>query len=258
MKSGVYKIQNILNGKLYIGSSGNIGKRICYHKSLLRRNKHHSIHLQNSYNKNGIQSFVFSIIELCGIEDLVVREQFWIDSHSKEMVYNYRVDAKSNAGIKWTEEQKKKLKGRLPWNTGTKGVKSATSGSLKKGQTASPATMFKKGQVPWNKGIIGKESHMAGNTHTLGIPSWNRGLKGHRPSIKFGTQPSFFSIVSPGNILYEGYGVRPFAKEMGLSSVLCQLVSGKIKKYKGWTLPKDGDLYNGVGLWDYSRTAAQT
>lgn len=40
---------------------------------------------------------------------------------------------------KWTDEQKAKLKGRVPWQTGTKGIKKA------------PKTAFKKGMIPWNK-----------------------------------------------------------------------------------------------------------
>ena len=51
--SGVYQIVNELNGHRYIGSSKNIQHRILVHRSALRRNSHHSIYLQNAFNKYG-------------------------------------------------------------------------------------------------------------------------------------------------------------------------------------------------------------
>jgi predicted GIY-YIG superfamily endonuclease len=52
MKSGIYKIVNTKTGKIYIGSAQNIKCRFGNHLSELRRGVHHSIHLQNSYNKS--------------------------------------------------------------------------------------------------------------------------------------------------------------------------------------------------------------
>lgn len=61
---GVYKIENIKNGKVYIGSSTtNIFRRWSEHKKLLNGNKHHSKHLQSSYNIYGSKNFKFEILE---------------------------------------------------------------------------------------------------------------------------------------------------------------------------------------------------
>jgi len=60
---GIYKIANILNNKVYIGSSNNIYSRFKDHKTLLRNNKHHSNHLQNAWNKYGEENFEFNIVE---------------------------------------------------------------------------------------------------------------------------------------------------------------------------------------------------
>jgi len=43
MKSGVYKIVNIVNGKLYVGSSTNVKYRLWRHTHELRRNVHENI-----------------------------------------------------------------------------------------------------------------------------------------------------------------------------------------------------------------------
>lgn len=62
-KSGIYCILNIQNNKKYIGSSINIWQRLQKHFSLLRNNKHENIILQNSFNKNGEDSFICFVLE---------------------------------------------------------------------------------------------------------------------------------------------------------------------------------------------------
>jgi group I intron endonuclease len=79
--SGVYKIENIKNKKVYIGSSKNILVRFSQHKKSLENNKHHSSKLQRSYNKSTDKSvFIFEILEIVKDEgDLKNREQYYID-----------------------------------------------------------------------------------------------------------------------------------------------------------------------------------
>lgn len=70
MICGIYKIKNMLNGKIYIGQSKNIHKRWSQHKRLLDHGTHHSYKLQNAWNKYGSESFEFEIIERCDEENL--------------------------------------------------------------------------------------------------------------------------------------------------------------------------------------------
>lgn len=60
---GIYKIKNLLNDKVYIGSSTDINRRHINHLSLLNRNKHHAFKLQLAWNKYGSKNFVFELIE---------------------------------------------------------------------------------------------------------------------------------------------------------------------------------------------------
>lgn len=76
---GIYKISNILNDKIYIGSAIIFRKRKDKHLLELRRNIHHSIILQRFYNKYGENFLKFSIIEICNRDNLIEKEQFWID-----------------------------------------------------------------------------------------------------------------------------------------------------------------------------------
>lgn len=75
--SGIYKITNIENNKVYIGSSKDIYQRWTRHRSDLSKNKHHSIHLQRAWNKFGENKFIFEILEECPDTILFEKEQEW-------------------------------------------------------------------------------------------------------------------------------------------------------------------------------------
>lgn len=80
METGIYKITNIINNKFYIGSSHNLKSRKWQHFNCLKRNKHHCIKLQRSYNKYGKDNFIFEIIAKCPKEYLIKLEQFFLDT----------------------------------------------------------------------------------------------------------------------------------------------------------------------------------
>jgi hypothetical protein len=81
---GVYKIVNLVNNKFYIGSTKNIRERLWKHRALLRHNRHHNPHLQNSWNKYGEDNFDYCILEVCTSENQYEREQFYIDTFHPE------------------------------------------------------------------------------------------------------------------------------------------------------------------------------
>ncbi len=62
MSSGIYRILNKTNGKVYIGKSKRIEKRRKEHFWRLRDNKHYCRHLQSAYNLYGENNFEFSIL----------------------------------------------------------------------------------------------------------------------------------------------------------------------------------------------------
>jgi len=76
---GIYKIENLINKKLYIGQSINIKRRWSYHKSKLKRNVHWNPHLQSAWNKYGEENFKFEKIEDCTINLLDEKEKYWCD-----------------------------------------------------------------------------------------------------------------------------------------------------------------------------------
>lgn len=112
-KSGIYKITNIKNGKIYIGSAVNLRKRKNHHFCSLKNNKHKNSYLQHAWNKDGENNFTFEIIEVVDdLKMLIPKEQFWIDKTlctDPKYGYNLSPVAGSGLGLKHTEENKRKL-----------------------------------------------------------------------------------------------------------------------------------------------------
>lgn len=63
-KSGVYKITNQINGKIYIGSAKCFQVRASQHHNSLKNNKHQNKHLQASFNKHGSDAFLFEVLKV--------------------------------------------------------------------------------------------------------------------------------------------------------------------------------------------------
>lgn len=122
---GVYKITNLVNGKVYIGQSVNIKNRWKDHVNSLNRNDSNCTLLQRAWNKYTQESFSFEILELCSEDMLDEIEIKYIN------IYNackngYNIESggntnkhlsdetkqklsKSHAGIKMSDETRKKM-----------------------------------------------------------------------------------------------------------------------------------------------------
>lgn len=109
-KTVIYSITNIINNKKYVGSAVNYKVRWVRHLSELKCNRHHSNYLQNAYNKYGKENFVFEILEeVNDINELITREQKWIDELKPEYNMTLIAGLNSHLGMKRSEETKKKI-----------------------------------------------------------------------------------------------------------------------------------------------------
>ena len=89
---GIYKIQNKVNGKIYIGQSVNIADRFQNH----RKNSSNP-YLRNSIKKYGLSNFSFEVEEICDESKLDELEKFYInyyDSTNPEKGYNIQPGGK--------------------------------------------------------------------------------------------------------------------------------------------------------------------
>lgn len=176
--TGIYKIQSILYPKkYYIGSSINIGRRWSEHKKYLKSNKHVNPKLQNHYNKYG-NDFIFFMVEECLIENLISREQYYIDSLNPW--FNCSPTAGSQLGMKRSEETKMKMrKKRKPFSDEWKLNLSRSKLGIKRGPNKNKSKAYKPhseehcknlsksmmGKIPWNRGKFGIQI------------GWNKGCK---------------------------------------------------------------------------------
>jgi group I intron endonuclease len=106
-KVGIYSIRQIGTGRRYIGSSFAVAKRWYQHRVLLNKGKHHSSFLQNAWTKHGAARFEFSVLEECSREDLLSREQHYLDQ--LRPVFNVCPIARSRLGSKQREEVRERI-----------------------------------------------------------------------------------------------------------------------------------------------------
>jgi len=114
-KPCIYKLQNILNRKVYIGFASGHYRRKAQHYWMLRNNRHFNSHLQASWNIYGEENFNFEVLRFLDEEDLLDRETIessFISQYNaldNNFGYNTRENCETNLGIKWSDESKKRF-----------------------------------------------------------------------------------------------------------------------------------------------------
>lgn len=141
MTIGIYAIRNKIDGKMYIGKSSNMEKRIKDHIRLLkaseRNEKQTNRFLWNAVKLHGIDNFEFMFLESFeviddgGLADCEIKWMDYYNSCNRDYGYNLRRDSSTktevhsdtrlliselnkgennpNFGNKWTEEQKRNM-----------------------------------------------------------------------------------------------------------------------------------------------------
>ena len=150
---GIYKIENLINHKVYIGQSIDIERRFRNHI-----NNEASPHLKRAFEKYGIENFSFEIIK--ETKDLDYWEIFLIQLYrATDKIYGYNSDfggnarkvcseehkqkiSKANRGRKFTNEHKEKL------SKAKKGRPSTFKGKKMTEESRRKSSLSHKGQKP--------------------------------------------------------------------------------------------------------------
>lgn len=112
MTCGIYCMTNSVNGKVYVGQSINVERRIRAHRYRLASGVYRgNIHLQRAWSKYGAANFCFSLLEACVPESLEARERHWIRAlDSMRSGYNKSPGgAAPMLGKKMSTEQKSRI-----------------------------------------------------------------------------------------------------------------------------------------------------
>ncbi len=113
MTSGVYTLENLATGQVYVGSTIDFFKREYAHRRELNLGVHRNQHLQKSWIKYGAAAFVFRKWLVCSKEELIQNEQKLIDgigeSWGWSKLLNINPTAGSTLGRKFSEETKRKI-----------------------------------------------------------------------------------------------------------------------------------------------------
>lgn len=159
---GIYKIYSQkYPDKIYIGSSIFLRKRLIHHRCTLCSNKHRNKILQNHVNKYGINDLKIEIIEKCNKENIINREQYYIDLLKPH--FNIRMIADRNIGVKLSKEHieaiKKSMKGKKFTKEHCLRISESKKGKSTKSKPCSEETKKKISKA--NKGrIISEETKL--------------------------------------------------------------------------------------------------
>lgn len=110
MISGIYKIEHVPTGRVYVGSALHLSARRSFHRHHLRNGTHHSSKLQRAWTKYGEQAFSFRTLLLCAPRDLIFYEQRAMDAFDAvRQGFNCVPKAGNSLGYKHTPEALAKM-----------------------------------------------------------------------------------------------------------------------------------------------------
>lgn len=223
---GVYRIVNRVSGAIYVGSTTtSFGKRFSAHQTGLAKGQHENDHLQKAFNKYGRDAFQFEIVERCSKEDVLCREQHWLDFYRANGADLYNIALKAGhptAGRRLSYETRMRMSVGYPdlvnWKTGEKapGNESITQFCLERKLNPTVMAAVIRGEKYSYKGwtVAGREKR---------------------------NQRSFPALINrkTGEFIPAGTNLTNHCKRYGLDRrTIIKVLNGDRDQYKGWLVAK--------------------
>jgi hypothetical protein len=99
--SGIYCLKCETTGAIYIGSAVDLAKRLAKHLFYGKTNSNSNNHLQRAITLYGLEQFTIQILEYCALDELVKREQHfldWLFSLPSQLRYNFCYNPRTRKG----------------------------------------------------------------------------------------------------------------------------------------------------------------
>lgn len=233
----IYKLECLVNGKVYIGQTKNRRKRWDEHRYDLRRGIHHSIHLQMAWNKYGEENFKFSVLEQCTPEESDERERYWIDlyqSNDKSKGFNLE-----SGGLRFkelSEETKRKIgsKNRIHYHRKVKLFVNSPEAIAKRSKSNTGKKRdeeFRRKMSELASRRTGVKNPFYGRSHSEEIKRMlSERFKGkaRRPP-----KPIIAKHIATGETIV--FKSRKEAEQHGFNRTgICAVLNGKWQSYKGY------------------------
>jgi group I intron endonuclease len=234
MNSGIYKITCTHTGDFYIGSTSSFTNRWKAHRYQIRHKlkKGNWVPLLTEYTEN---DFSFAILEKCNVDQLIDKEQEYIDTlqptlNISKSAYNPSLDPNVVKGRPFGDKHADALLSNdeyieiFLWYYNNPDKKALdASAHFAKATTKMLQSIYGLQKHTWISELYPKEySEMLARV-------------AGRKSSKFKTR----SIQSPKGVVYEFTNMSAFCREYNLSQPkISEVCSGKRRQYKGWTNPK--------------------
>lgn len=209
-KSGLYRIVNLTNGRVYYGSAARLKRRAYSHRNDLNANRHANAFLQRDYNKCGSDAFIFEAIEVVdgNRKERLSKEQNLLDLYfdNGNKCYNLCPIAGSREGSRNVK----------PYNPVTDGrAKSRTPDVIR--------TVSVKNKIVWNS------SHKKAEARKNAYKRWEQ----YSANITVTHIQTGETVVITGSL-------RSWCEGRGLSyKAFQQMTSGRQRTSKLWTLVAD-------------------
>ena len=110
-KAGISRWTNLKNGNFYVGSAVDLSKRLYLYYNSYQLTKVNMV-INKALNKHKHSNFTLEILEYCEKENVITREQYYLDLFAESPKYNILPIAGSSLGYKHSEETLIKMRER--------------------------------------------------------------------------------------------------------------------------------------------------
>ncbi len=193
MQSGIYQIRNLIDGKLYIGSTSDFQRRKKQHFNDLLNNCHCNIRLQRAINKYGIGNFVFEILEKANYDENIVK----LENHYMQILnskqHGYNIANASFGDTLTNHPNREKIKQKISKTLLEKNSKLTNEERKQKwGRCGNKNGMFGKTHSPEVKNKL--SAMHKGNKYSAGrhMPIEQREMLSRLAKERTGSKNSFF------------------------------------------------------------------